>query len=1177
MHDLSSREQTSEGGERKGGVKHVFGESLFRAGNEHCGSEGSINVNKDCINEENKCLTFCSWNVNGLISKLTDPDFVNYITSFDICVITETFTMPTFDFSVHFHDFLVLHSPASKLSRQGRHSGGVVMLIRRSLQGLFQEINCLFSNMLCVKFSNLVFGTDKDVMFIGIYNHPSGSAYYVDKDFDCTLDLLEEFLLNHMESRHDCYYLITGDLNARIGNWNYIDYDEDDDFEDEFEDGICEMQRRSEDGIVNTFGKSLIQLCSTFQFIPLNGFLSGDERGKFTFISERGNSTIDYFISSVDLLPSLAFLKVSTRIESQHMPVELQAGRKTICEYATDSHENDKIIWDKDREEEFVRQMKKEESRAALEEAMNFIEHGVDFAVAKFVSLLLRSAQCMRRTVCSDGRVAHSTNRWFDKQCRQKKKELCRSLNRYRRTMKTEHRTEYVKLRATYQLLIKERKKAYKQQVRENLLNSRNDSAQFWKTIRGARKQRRQHTEINIELWKEHFEHLLESQIEPNSQHSSSCKQVFDSELDKSITEAEVRQSIRKLKNNKAAGIDGILSEFLKSAEDQVAPFLTKLFNHLFDQGIFPEDWCKSVIVPLYKKGDPSNPGNYRGISLLSILSKVFTSIINQRLYMWAEEESKLCEEQAGFRKRYATTDHIFTLTSIIKQSLYGNKTGKLYVCFVDFMKAFDTVNRDSLWLLLQKIETSTKMLKMLQGIYCSVQSCVKWGNEISEFFHCSAGLKQGCMLSPLMFSLLITNVAEKVIDKGKHGFQCLPGLQEIFLLLFADDICLISTTVLGLQNQLNNLVEASKPFGLKVNLSKTKIMIFRKGGHLAKYEKWFLNQKEIEVVNNYKYLGFTLTTKLSYDLALEEYARKAKRQVVEILKTMWSLGNMEYSVFFKLFDAQTKPLLLYASEIWGLNHFHLIEKIHLFACKRFLHVYPKTPNAMVYGELGRYPLFIDSCVNSVRYWFKLQNMNMCRLPKQAFIMQKNKMFMYTNEKYKNKNWAFLVKKCFDDHGFSEVWLNGGVGNEREFLKILRLRMIDCYKQNWYSKLNSSERFLKYSSFKSLLQPERYLFDLQVPKFRNLIVKFRLGLIELKVNNRYENTNQTCSFCSQIEDEDHFVLHCPKYDDLRKKFIEKYYDESCLDAFSIFRNRNFEAVRSLGLYLYYAMKRKNGF
>jgi hypothetical protein len=91
-------------------------------------------------------------------------------------------------------------------------------------------------------------------------------------------------------------------------------------------------------------------------------------------------------------------------------------------------------------------------------------------------------------------------------------------------------------------------------------------------------------------------------------------------------------------------------------------------------------------------------------------------------------------------------------------------------------------------------------------------------------------------MLSPLIFSLLITEVADAVTKKGKHGFQFLPGLQEIFLLLFADDICLISTTPAGLQNQLDNLEKASTPLGLTVNLKKTIVMVFRKGGHLGKY-----------------------------------------------------------------------------------------------------------------------------------------------------------------------------------------------------------------------------------------------------------------------------------------------------------------------------------------------------
>ena len=165
----------------------------------------------------------------------------------------------------------------------------------------------------------------------------------------------------------------------------------------------------------------------------------------------------------------------------------------------------------------------------------------------------------------------------------------------------------------------------------------------------------------------------------------------------------EVKQAIRRLKAGKAAGLDEISGEFLKTAEDIITPFLTKLFNQLFDNGIFSEEWSRSVLIPLFKKGDANNPENYRGI-----ISKVFTSIINRRLYMWAEKEHKICEKQAGFRKHYSTTDHVFTLVSMISKCLYGERTCKLYIAFSDYMKAFDPVDSDSLWSVLQKIKTST-------------------------------------------------------------------------------------------------------------------------------------------------------------------------------------------------------------------------------------------------------------------------------------------------------------------------------------------------------------------------------------------------------------------------------------------------------------------------------------
>ena len=117
--------------------------------------------------------------------------------------------------------------------------------------------------------------------------------------------------------------------------------------------------------------------------------------------------------------------------------------------------------------------------------------------------------------------------------------------------------------------------------------------------------------------------------------------------------------------------------------------------------------------------------------------------------------------------------------------------------------------------------------------------------------------------------------------------------------------------------------------------------MIFRKGGHIAAGEKWFYNGSKIEIVNSYRYLGYTLTTKLSTNSSSEEYASKAK--ILDLMKTKWSLGSLDTTVFFQLFDAQIKPMLSYASEILGTARESVIESAHLFACKRLLCVSNKT------------------------------------------------------------------------------------------------------------------------------------------------------------------------------------------------------------------------------------------
>ena len=152
------------------------------------------------------------------------------------------------------------------------------------------------------------------------------------------------------------------------------------------------------------------------------------------------------------------------------------------------------------------------------------------------------------------------------------------------------------------------------------------------------------------------------------------------------------------------------------------------------------------------KKGEHTDPNNCRGITLLSILGRVFTIILNKRLTKWTESNKIISENQAGFRKGYQTFDHIFTLQTLAEQ--YINKKQKLFVCFVDFKKAYDLVWRNGLFYKLVKYGISSKIKNMISSLYSNVKSYVKVNDTLSKSFGCSLGLFQGCVLSPILFLL---------------------------------------------------------------------------------------------------------------------------------------------------------------------------------------------------------------------------------------------------------------------------------------------------------------------------------------------------------------------------------------------------------------------------------------
>ena len=243
----------------------------------------------------------------------------------------------------------------------------------------------------------------------------------------------------------------------------------------------------------------------------------------------------------------------------------------------------------------------------------------------------------------------------------------------------------------------------------------------------------------------------------------------------------------------------------------------------------FPECLSVGVITAVFKAGDKQDMGNYRGITVGPVFAKLFAMIIECRLAAWAEEHGVKARGQAGFRKDHRTTDNVFVLRSLIdkqKQSRQKGGSRKLYCCFVDFRKAFDTIPRAILWQVLEDLGVSGRVLTIIKFMYAQDSAAVKTSAGLSEIFRCLLGVKQGCPLSPTLFGLYIDGLEKHVLQTAGIDAPELIG-KLAPLLLYADDLILMSTSKEGLQRQIDALAGFCAGRQLEVNLSKTKVVVF--------------------------------------------------------------------------------------------------------------------------------------------------------------------------------------------------------------------------------------------------------------------------------------------------------------------------------------------------------------
>jgi hypothetical protein len=544
----------------------------------------------------------------------------------------------------------------------------------------------------------------------------------------------------------------------------------------------------------NNWGNKFLDLIKGINFFILNGRY-GEKSGVCTTTHE---SIIDFAIASVEMMPHITDFNIKQfcpMVSDCHLPIYIKISNipKDLSEQSaqtldegqpvnihdmnmsldcnvqlcdertitnTDTHFSSKAKqWDENRAEDFTASIDRDKIDE-VEILMNGVDNCNDIQ-----QLVDKVSEEVQEIFDKAGRTAFGTKtitnkprrkkaeiiagrRWgrkpyFNMNCENKRTIFHQSKTLYHNTKDNEHFKDMKTKSKEYKKELNKAYNEYAQGLRNKVKTLRHSGKikDYWKFVNEEHDNNDKDDDTdNIRKFYELFKNINtdeEANSTSGEAHSGDTSQQPNEELDKPITENEIKASIAKLKNNKASGIDLISNEYIKSTHNSMIKIYVKLFNIVYSTGHVPQSWTIGNIKPIYKKkGSKDNPDNYRPITILSCLGKLFTSVLNSRLNAYAEKHNVIGQEQLGFRKNYSTIDGAFILHALTTIMNKRNKT--IYTAFIDLRKAFPSIPRNLLFQKLSNINIGTKMFNVISSMYANIKSCVTLNGKTSDFFQLS-------------------------------------------------------------------------------------------------------------------------------------------------------------------------------------------------------------------------------------------------------------------------------------------------------------------------------------------------------------------------------------------------------------------------------------------------------
>lgn len=1149
-------------------------------------------LNDDHNYNFNFVLNMFSVNVCGLESRLIADEFMDQCSTHDICFFQEVKTDLTDEqylidqFSINNLVIKFKHRNALATTR----SGGVAIVFPVSNENNFNFLNGITNDALWFTY-NVCVGVQ--VLFCNVYVAPDGSRFHREDVFE----LLDNDMLS-LRSEDLTYVCLVGDFNARTGNEvdflcnnedlvRHLNIDESaiaDVLSIDENMNVLNVQqhRKSLDVCVNANGKKLIEYCKNHNVLICNGRVGADKHiGDLTC---KGASVVDYFMMSPDMISKVYMYDVlafNNLFSDCHRAIECTcrfAGNNNVTSHVTDINPESvstgstlKVSWDNDKADMLL-SCTNLEYISFLHDSLDVME--VDTVLGLFNEDMISNYNAcgLIKTVRPISDKNKLSKKWFDAECKRMRKKYYKLKNSLNRQSNPDKVHEFKECSREYRQTLRNAKSVYVNQTRVQLRDS--NPKQFWKILQNHKSVT---NSIPMSELHEHFENLNVVHDDNIVEDIPIMNNAVDVNiLDDPITVLEVLTAITKLKNGKATGIDLVSNEFLKLTGKQYAIFYCKLFNIVMESGNFPEAWADGLIVPIYKgKGDVNNVNNYRGITLLSCLGKLFSNILRCRLEKFASVNTIIRQNQAGFRRNHSTIDHIFTLKCLIDVILYRKQT--LYVAFADFSKAFDSIWRNGLWFKMVNSGVSAKVVNIIRSMYANAKAKVFCNGNKSMSFTSFAGVRQGEPLSGFLYALFINDL-EEFLAEYDYDPICIPydnaeAFLILLILLYADDGSLVSCCPVNLQLGLDILKRYCNKWKLKVNTSKTVVTIFSR--KVTDDVKFFYDGVELSICKSFKYLGVPFSYNGSFKdciIYLRDQGQKAMFGLIGKCRRM----KIPLAIQIDLFSKLIIPIITYGCEVWGYENTKILDKLQLKYLRYILKLKQGTPIPMIYGETGVLPVSVIIKSRMVNFYMRLIRPGSDNLSATMYKCIYD-MYLYTDFK---SLWFRMIESIFISVGEHGMFVLQTYSEDDAFKLSIKSRLKDVFISEWFGRLGVLSKCDVYRRFKTSFGKELYIDKLcddliiALCKFRTCNHKLEIEL--MRYGQFTPRDQRFCTRCDrhELSSEFHHVLQCSINEDLRQRFMNRKYLLNPVESsfITLMCSSNISELKRLAIFIAHSAK-----